>query len=158
VAAQPDNVNEPIPRKTMVAKDKLLAEGGLSETKVILGWLFNFQMLTVSLPDHKFIAWIAAIQKMITPKRTTLKDLPLPQSTLFPALPQQKLTICHSQRQVQERFGVNDRQAKNGIDMSLLTFRAPNRTYYSDLCPAGLGGYSDQGHTWRFHVPSHLQF
>jgi hypothetical protein len=97
----------------MVAKDKLLAEGGLSETKVILGWLFNFQTLTVSLPDHKFIAWIAAIQKMITPKRITLKDLPLPQSTLFPALPQQKLTICHIQQQVHERFGVNDRQAKN---------------------------------------------
>ena len=73
VAAWPDNVNEPIPRKAMVAKDKLLAEGGLSETKVILGWLFNFQTLTVSLPDHKFIAWIAAIQKMITPKCTTLK-------------------------------------------------------------------------------------
>ena len=113
VASWPDNVNEPIPRKTVVAKDKLLAEGGLSETKVILGWLFNFQTLTVSLPDHKFIAWIAAIQKMITPKRTTLKDLPLPQSTLFPALPQQKLTICHIQQQVHERFGVNDRQAKN---------------------------------------------
>ena len=42
VAARPDNVNEPIPCKMMVAKDKLLAEGGLSETKVILGWLFNF--------------------------------------------------------------------------------------------------------------------
>ena len=42
VAAQPDNVNEPIPRKMMVAKEKLLAEDGLSETIVILGWLFNF--------------------------------------------------------------------------------------------------------------------
>jgi hypothetical protein len=41
-AAQPDNVNEPIPREMMVAKDKLIAEGGLSETIVILGWLFNF--------------------------------------------------------------------------------------------------------------------
>ncbi len=59
----------------MVAKDKLLAEGSLSETKVILGWLFNFRALTVSLPDHKFITWTAAIQKMITLKRTTSKDL-----------------------------------------------------------------------------------
>ena len=41
VAAQPDNVNEPIPCEMMVAKDKLLAEGSLSETKVFLGWLLN---------------------------------------------------------------------------------------------------------------------
>ena len=49
-------------------------------------------------------------------------------------------------------------KAKNGIDMNLLAFRAPDRTYYSDSCPAGLGGYSDQGHAWRFLVPPHLQF
>jgi hypothetical protein len=59
----------------MVAKDKLLAEGGLLETKGILGWLFNFRTLTISLPEHKFIVWTSAIQKMITLKRTTLKDL-----------------------------------------------------------------------------------
>jgi hypothetical protein len=75
VAARPDNENEPIPHKTMVAKDKLLDEGSLSETKVILGWLFNFRTLAVCLPDHKFIAWTTAIQKMIMLKCTTLKDL-----------------------------------------------------------------------------------
>ena len=75
MAARPDNVNEPIPCKTMVAKDKLLAEGSLSETKMILGWLFNFRTLTVSLQNHKFIAWKAGIQKMITSKHTTSKDL-----------------------------------------------------------------------------------
>jgi hypothetical protein len=59
----------------MGAKVKLLAEGGLSEPKVILSWLFNFRTLTIFLPDHKFIAWAEAIQKMITLKCTTLKDL-----------------------------------------------------------------------------------
>jgi hypothetical protein len=49
VAAQPNDVNEPIPRKPMVAQDKLKAEGGLAKLKVILGWLFNFRALTVSL-------------------------------------------------------------------------------------------------------------
>jgi hypothetical protein len=42
VAARPNDPNEPIPRKKMVAEDKLKAEGGLSEKKVILGWEFNF--------------------------------------------------------------------------------------------------------------------
>ena len=75
VAAQPDNVDEPIPCETMVENNKLLAEGGFSETKVILGWLFNLRTLSVSLPDHKFITRTAAIQKMIMSKRTTSKDL-----------------------------------------------------------------------------------
>ena len=60
--------------KAFVAKDKLSAEGGLSDTNIILGWLYTFRTLTISLPDHKFIAWMAAIQKMITLKRSTPKD------------------------------------------------------------------------------------
>ena len=39
-------------------------------------------------------------------------------------------------------------KAKKGIDMNLLAFRSPDRIYYSDSCPAGLGGYSDQGFAW----------
>ncbi len=42
--------------------------------------------------------------------------------------------------------------------MNSLAFRAPNRIYYSDSCPAGLGEYSDEGHAWRFQVPTNLQF
>jgi len=37
-------------------------------------------------------------------------------------------------------------------------FRSPDRIYYSDSCPAGLGGYSDQGFAWRFRIPDDLQF
>jgi hypothetical protein len=53
--------------------------------------------------------------------------------------------------------GILDK-AKQGIDMNLLAFQSPNRVYYSDSCPAGLGGYSDQGHAWRFKVLDNLQF
>jgi hypothetical protein len=75
VAARPNDPNEPIPHEPMIARNKLTAEGGLSETKMILGWLVNFRTLIISLLDHKFIAWMAAIQKMVTSKRTTSKDL-----------------------------------------------------------------------------------
>jgi hypothetical protein len=37
VAAQPNNEQEPIPHKPMNVKDKLAAEGGLAEKKIILG-------------------------------------------------------------------------------------------------------------------------
>jgi hypothetical protein len=40
-------------------------------------------------------------------------------------------------------------KAKEGIDMNLLAFRSPDRIYYSNSCPAGLGGYSNQGHAWQ---------
>ncbi len=56
VAARPNDVNEPIPQESMVAQDKLKAEGGLAEMKVILGWHFNFCTLTMILPKHKHIA------------------------------------------------------------------------------------------------------
>ena len=57
VAARSFDPNKPIPRELMVAFEKLIAEGGLTETKMILGWLFNFRTLTVTLPEHKYIAW-----------------------------------------------------------------------------------------------------
>jgi hypothetical protein len=51
-------------------------------------------------------------------------------------------------------------KAKKGIDMNLLAFRSPDRIYYSDSCPAGLGlgGYSNQGRAWRFKVPDEHLF
>jgi hypothetical protein len=53
----------------------LTAEGGLAETKVILGWHFNFRTLTMSLPEHKYIAWLREIQQMIKTRHTTKKQL-----------------------------------------------------------------------------------
>ncbi len=53
--------------------------------------------------------------------------------------------------------GILDK-AKQGIDMNLLVFRLPDCVYYSDSCPADLGGYSGQGHAWRFKLPDDLQF
>jgi hypothetical protein len=77
VAARPNDVNKPIPREPMVAQHKLKAEGGLAKLKVILGWLFNFRGLTVSLPKHKHIAWSGEIQSMLDRRRTTKKALEL---------------------------------------------------------------------------------
>jgi hypothetical protein len=59
----------------MIARDKLKAEGGLTEAKTILNWHFNFVTLTVTLPEHKYIVWSAKIQKMIYTNKTTKRDL-----------------------------------------------------------------------------------
>ncbi len=53
--------------------------------------------------------------------------------------------------------GILDK-AKQDIDMNLLAFQSPNCIYYSDSCPTGLAGYSNQRYAWRFKVPDDLQF
>ncbi len=42
--------------------------------------------------------------------------------------------------------------------MNLLGFSSPDQIYYSDSCPAGLGGHSNQGFVWRFRIPENLLF
>jgi hypothetical protein len=59
----------------MDARDKLLAEAGLSETKVILGWLFHFRKLKISLSKNKFITWTTNANKLIAKGTTTAKEL-----------------------------------------------------------------------------------
>jgi hypothetical protein len=49
-------------------------------------------------------------------------------------------------------------KAKKGIDINLLAFRSPDRIYYSDSCPASLGGYNNQGFAWQFTIPDDLLF
>jgi hypothetical protein len=75
IVARPFNINEPTPQELMVALEKMIAEGELMEMKMILGWLFNFRTLTVTLPEHKYIAWSREIQQMIKKRRTTKKQL-----------------------------------------------------------------------------------
>ncbi len=179
VAVQPNDPNESISREPTIARDKLTAEGGLSETKMILGWLFNFRTLIVSLPDHKFIAWAAAIQKMVTSKRTTSKDLETTIKRMghvgfvIPWVHHFLSHLCSlhfrsknccfitinktCMKDLELMTGILTK-AHKGIDMNLLAFHAPNRVYHSDSCPAGLGGYSNQGHAWRFQIPANLQF
>jgi hypothetical protein len=59
----------------MDARDKLLAEAGLSETKVIPGWFFDFRKLQISLPENKFIAWTTNVSNLTAKGMTTAKEL-----------------------------------------------------------------------------------
>jgi hypothetical protein len=46
----------------------------------------------------------------------------------------------------------------NGISMNIIVYRWPARIYRSDLCPAGLGGYSDSGFTGQYCIKPEHQF
>jgi hypothetical protein len=75
VAARPMHANEPLPREEMAALAKLLAEAGLEETKIILGWVFDFRRMLVSLPENKFVAWSEAISALILKQEVGAKEL-----------------------------------------------------------------------------------
>jgi hypothetical protein len=75
---------------------------------------------------YHFLSWLCSLHyrstnwRFITINDTCMKDLDLMKEILV--------------------------KVNKGIDLKLLTFWAPDCTYYSDLCLAGLRGYSDQGH------------
>ncbi len=46
----------------------------------------------------------------------------------------------------------------DGVDMNTIAYPCPTHAYQSDSCPAGLGGYSNEGFTWRYYLPKQLQF
>jgi len=48
------------------------------------------------------------------------------------------------------------RKAHEGISLNLITFRQPSHVYFSDACPAGIGGYNHLGYAWRWKIPDEL--
>jgi hypothetical protein len=150
----------------MDARDKLLAEAGLSETKVILGWVFDFRKLQISLPKNKFIAWTTNVSKPIAKGATTAIEL---ESTIgqlghlalvvpgvhhFLSRLQELKQLANHCCSIQISNICRDDLTlmlcfldieKNGINMKLIAFRQPTHVYQSDSCSFELGGYSNKG-------------
>ena len=179
VASRDVHENEPIPRVEMAEKKKLLAEAGPEEVKTILGWVFNFRKLTVSLPANKYVAWSNSIKDLLTANKTSFKELEsligrmvhvgiiLPQlhhfmsrlrDLLWKSSNRRSINLTESTRKDLELMLFFLNKAKDGIDMNLLVFRKPTKVYRSDSCPAGMGGYSSDGFAWRWYLPDHLKF
>ena len=169
--ARPNHPNEPIPQESMDARDKLFAEAGLTEIKMILGWEFDPRRLEISLPENKFIAWTTDVNQLLAEGMTTAKEL---ESTIghlghlalvVPGVYHFLSHLRELQQSAMHRHTIciskicrDDLHlmlqfldiAKNRIDMNLIAFHKPTHIYRSDSCPFGLRGYSDQGFTWRF--------
>ena len=75
VAARQKHPSEPIPGEEMAALAKLLAEAGAEEIKTILGWVFDFRRLLLSLPENKFVAWTSDIRSIIEQRTVKPKEL-----------------------------------------------------------------------------------
>ena len=66
---------EPIPCDKAAAVAKLIAKGGLEETKQILGWLYDKRCLLISLPNSKTFSRIDSITDIIARGETTASKL-----------------------------------------------------------------------------------
>jgi len=178
-AAQEVAEIEPLPRDDIEARPKLIAEAGLTEIKIFLGWLIDFRWMTIALPDNKFHAYSIAISEMLKRGCTSKGELET-NIGRWVHLGQIIPTVHHflsrlrflKQRAENRRQITSNEQCKDdlhfllfvlgkcnqGINLNLIAFRRPAHVYRSDSCPAGLGGYNHKGFTWRFYLPDNLQF
>ncbi len=163
----------------MAARHKLDAEGLLKETKMILGWMWDFRCLTISLPTNKFTAWTEGINEMINSKKMTAKMLETTirrlthVSMIIP--PVHHVLSCL--RKLHFRVKNNNQCLTNilqiciddlklmkkilkwgndGISMNQIAYCKPTHVYRLDSCPGGLGGYSHKGFAWRYYLPEDL--
>ena len=55
---RPTTKEEPVDRADIISFRKLIGEGALSETKIVLGWLLDDPKFVIKLPSDKERAWL----------------------------------------------------------------------------------------------------
>ena len=179
IVGRPVAKTEPIKRQDLLSLPKLEAEGRLEEIKNVLGWDIDTRRFTISLPIRKYDAWKTSIISIISTKITTFRDLDtligrlnhisviLPQILHFMGRLRILSQSATKRRKVKLKpVHIDDLElclqflhiVKKGVNLNLITFRQPTHVYFSDACPAGIGGYNSQGNAWRWYIPKHLQF
>ena len=163
-AARALSPNEPIPRETMEARNKLAAEAAAEEVKRLQGWICNFRALLISLPDDKAKAWIADIKDMLEAGKVAADTLEssigrfvnvgmiIPQvhhflsrlRSLLKRAKKRRLPTPIDENCKADLLLMNRvlELANGGIRMNNLVYRKPTHPSRVDACPFGIGGYS----------------
>ena len=175
-----DNCQDSIlPRDNMIADDKNLAEGAPEEAKICLGWLINTRSLKISLPSHKFKAWVSQIELALQSKSIGKKNLESilgrieNVAQIIPMLGHFTNNLRYLQTKIKSKFhnvpfsnrAKEDlklflhflKMAESGVSLNTLTFRKPDVFYVSDASEHGLGGFASHGRAWRFEIPAKLR-
>ena len=132
--------------------------------------------LLVSLPEDKYLAWVAAIENFIKTKGGAKEDLDTLEGQLNHAayvIPLARHFLTRLRAASNSRTNKKSwikltrllladfrlwlellRRANIGISMNLIVTRRPNRLNWSDSCPFGLGGFLlKSGQAWRIRIP-----
>ena len=172
--------SDPIKRNNIVNSDKHQAKGLLEETKVILGWRFNFRSFRVFLPSNKLKDWLIDLDAAIEKKRiktNVFKSIVgrlnhagyvVPFGKYFLNRLRRRLTKVRQRNYkttIFEQKEIDDiilwkkllfHACINGIDLNHINFTEPSITCYSDACEYGMGGYIVGGPAWRFSITDKL--
>jgi hypothetical protein len=171
---------EPVPRRSLVQAEKMIAEGTPAESQIVLGWILNTHFLLIRLPGDKFVAWSSDIASVLETGSATFGDLEsllgrlnhagyvIPMARHF--LNRLRLRIEHRLHK-RQRLTLNHEEledlrlwlhflasAHRGISFNQMTIRKPSRLGFSDSCPFGLGGFSHTGRAWRLLIPPDCAF
>jgi len=179
IVGRPMYDDEPLPRDDLASKSKLLAESGLSETKCILGWEINTRELHIKLSNEKYSIWSSNIQDILNDNgKTTKKTMEIiigrlnHTASIIPISRHFLSRLYFSLSKMKDfkkynlpKMVIKDLQlwqkilykANIGISLNLLTYRAPNKLYWSDACEYGIGGFSSEGKAWRWNIPENLR-
>ncbi len=168
-----------LPWDDMDAQAKLIARTGLSEQKVILGWMPDYRWMTITLPENKFVTYSKAISNMLSRGWDSSGELEtnigwwvhlgqmVPSVPLFPQQVTFSKATCREKKKGRHKQSVSEKimfllfvlqQCCNGIDQNLIPFRCLTHIYSLDSCPTGLGGYSNEGYAWRYYLLDNLKF
>jgi hypothetical protein len=163
----------------MIALNKLEAEGGPKESQIILGWEVDTRRLLIKLPSEKYKAWSNDLRQFQTQKRTKHSDLESMigrLNTCIGIIPLSRFFLGDLRRHINRKFSkwrsikftqveLNVMelwqsflsQARDGINMNLLSTRVPANITITDACPTGIGGFSiPSGRGWRFQFQETL--
>jgi len=172
------DANEPIPRRNLLGDEKLAAEGTFSDKQIILGWMFNFHSLEISLPPDKLLVWTEDLRPIIDNGFVEIHALEsllgrlnhaaylLPLGRHFLTRARDHLSRCAQNRKKQrvplpretlldlELWMAFLHRSSRGISMNLLVHRYPTQLAVSDACPFGIGGFLlGSGFAWRIQIP-----
>ncbi len=144
----------------MDAQAKPKAETGLTKTKVILGWSFNFRMMMIALPKNKFIAYSWAILDKIDRGWTSKGELEtnigcwvhLEQVIPFIHHFLSRLRFLLQYSEKKRKVAINEQckadlkflqtaleKCRDGINLNSIAYCRPTHVYQSNSCPASPG-------------------
>jgi hypothetical protein len=180
VLGRPLSANEAIPRDDILSIKKFYAEALPEERKLMLGWLVDAWLLTVALPQDKYISWSKSIRQILEARKVRHSELEeligrlqhlcrvmRPGThflgrlrSLLASFNGQKYTYRHIDKEAAKDlhlFLKFMKIAATGVSLNILVLRVPTHLYRCDASFHGIGGYSSQGRAWRFTIPEQLR-
>ena len=176
---RPIDTNDKLTRDNPISVIKLLGEGILCESKIILGWLLNTRSFHVYLPLEKSCDWIQMIDNLISYHEAMEKVMDslfgrlnhvgyiLPTGKYFLNRLQGLLNRC-------QRFGkqkINESKRKDLIlwktlldntstkilSINNITCTTYNILIHTDACEHGIGRYDNKYNLWKWILPEELR-